>query len=293
MKKKILTALGIVLFVFFLTQIKYENLLNLINTKNLLIFILSLFLVILYNIILYLRFKILIKIFLQKKFFREFIYYRFLSILSFKEIGDFISKLYIINKKSKINKSKNIIFVFYEKIFDGSLTLIIFSFALFLEFKNIELIFLFVFIFVVFLNSKIINLFIHFVNYLLPNKLKKKEILHLISNNLNFNFFTLLKVILIIGRYSLLLIICGIDFDLQKLIINFGVFQFLSLISLSPGGIGIFDLLAYKSAELIYSNSEVVIIFVLLNRISTVLGTTVTLIISKRFKFFDKYFINR
>ena len=99
-----------------------------------------------------------------------------------------------------------------------------------------------------------------------------------------------MKIILIIARYSLLLTICDINFDIQKLLINFGVFQFLSFISLSPGGIGIFDLLAFKMTEIVYSITELAVIFVLLNRIVNVFGTFLIFLIAKNFKFVENYF---
>lgn len=293
MKKKILTLFGISLFIIFLNQIKLELLSDVVNVKNLIFFFLSICLVILTNIILYFRFKVLVKIFFQKNFFKEFIYFKFLSILSFKDVGDIISKLYILNKQAKIKKSQNFTIVFYEKIFDALLTVIILTFALLSEMGSIEIKLFLIFAIILVLNLKIVRYLINLANSWLTNKLKKNEIQHLVSNHINFCILTFLKILLIIARYSLLLIICDINFDIQKLLINFGVFQFLSLISFSPGGIGIFDLLAYKSTEIIYTKTEIAIIFVLLNRISTVLGTFLIFIASKYFKFINNYFKNR
>lgn len=47
------------------------------------------------------------------------------------------------------------------------------------------------------------------------------------------------------------------------------------------GGIGVFDILAFKSAKLIYTQSGMIIIFILLNKILNVMGATLTFILSK------------
>jgi len=173
------------------------------------------------------------------------------------------------------------------------LTIIILTFALLSEMGSIEIKLFLIFTIILVLNLKIVRYLINLANSLLANKLQKNEIQHLVSNHINFCILTFLKILLIIARYSLLLIICEINFDIQKLLINFGVFQFLSFISFSPGGLGIFDLLAYKSAEIIYTKTEIAIIFVLLNRISTVFGTVLTFLVSKYFKFFNNFFKDR
>ena len=175
MKKKILTLFGVILFIVFLYQIKLDKLLDIINFKNLILFVFSICFVVLSNVVLYFRFKSLVNILFKRNFFKEFIYYKFLSILSFKDIGDIISKFYIINKQTNIKKSKNIVFVSYEKIFDALITLIILFFALLLEVSDIKIKFILFILLILVLNSKTIKYLINLINKLIKNKFKEKR----------------------------------------------------------------------------------------------------------------------
>ena len=118
MKRLILTFLGIALFDYFLFQIEYEKFNEILNIKNIFLFIFASLLVAITNVVFYYRFKIVNVDLLKKKFLVEFLYYRFLSILSFKDIGEIIAKFFILKNIKKINKSKNIFFITYEKVYD-------------------------------------------------------------------------------------------------------------------------------------------------------------------------------
>lgn len=281
MKKLILTFLGIALFAYFLFQIEYEKFYEILNIKNIFLFIFASLLVAITNVVFYYRFKTVNVDLLKKKFLVEFLYYRFLSILSFKDIGEIIAKFFILKNIKKINKSKNIFFITYEKVYDLAIPVLLII-PMFITSKlYLNLVYL-CFIFVLFYFRKVVIKFlIDLCNSLFKLKLKFKEIQHLIYYEKNLLYLTVLKIILILVKFSFLLLICNIDFDAQKLFVNYIVFQFLNFISLTPGGIGVFDILAFKSAELIYAQSEMVIIFVLLNRVSNVMGTTVAFIMSK------------
>ena len=230
----------------------------------------------------YNRFKYININLLKKKFFSEFLYYRFLSILSFKDIGEIIAKFYIVNRNiKKVSKSKNIFYLSCEKIYDLVIP-ILFIVPVFITGKFfLNLIYLSFVITLFYFRKTFVKFLIIFFNDLFKLKLKTKEIQHLIFYEKNLLYFTLLRITLIIGKFSILLIICNVDFDTQKLFINFIVFQLLNFVSFTPGGIGIFDILAFKSAEIIYAQSEMIIIFVLLNRVSNVMGTIVTFMLTK------------
>lgn len=280
MKKKFLTILGIILFVYFLTQIDYEKLLKILNFRNIFFFILATLFVSINNIILYFRFKLIVGILLKAKFLTEFLYYRFLSILTFKDIGEMISKFHLINTKRKLKKSKGIFFVLYEKIYDTAISLIIIP-LIFIDIYSLNFLLFFFYIFFFFSRKIVIKQLLNFINTYLNFNLKKKEITYLLSKDLKFLILTFLKIFFILAKFSSILIICDVDFNTQKLFINFVYFQFVNLISFTPGGLGVFDILASKGAQFIYGQTEMAVIFVLLNRIANVFGTYLIFSLSK------------